>query len=275
MKHITMASVVAAAVWACSLTAWAQGQPTFRPHFRLAFRATSADIFLLCDEGCAWKSLRFGATGTPVLFDDQGLLTERTERGPVGSGFVISVRAVDSKLELQCRSGCRWSAMTVAPRFEVHRIDENGSARTAPDAGHQASRFSAQWKWPAMGSTMRVRISEGKRIEAENVMIPDPVERYSRGTRPFAPYGGIESARLSRMGTIYAGYYSSADVCYYTDNDFSESRNTCRFQTAIEITLLTETRIEGQAESGFAFDCRSCRITGKPKMRPFVWLPVE
>ena len=275
MKRMAMASVVAAAVWACSLTVRAQGQPTPRLHFSLAFRATSADIFLLCDEGCTWKSLRFGATGAPVVFDEQGLLTERTARGPGGSVFVMSVRAVGSKLELRCRSGCRWAAMIVEPRFEVHRIDENGRSWVAPDSGNHASQYPDQWKWPAAGSTMRVRITEGERIDVENVMIPDPVERRSAGTRPFAPFGGIESAKLTSMGTMYAGYYSSAEPCFYTDSDFAESRGKCRFQTAIDITLLTPTRIEGQAESDFAFDCRSCRITGTPRMKPFVWIPVR
>jgi len=275
MMRMAMASVVAGAVSAWSLTAWAQGQPKPRPHFSLTLRATSADIVLLCDEGCAWKSLRFGAAGTPVVFDDQGLLPERTGRGPGGSGFVISVRAVGNRLELQCGSGCRWAAMIVEPRFEVCRIDENGRTGTAPDAENRATPFPAQWKWPAVGSTMRVRIKEGERIDVENVMIPDPAERYSAGPRPFAPFGGIESAKLTSMGTMYAGYYSSAEPCFYTDSDFAESRGRCRFQTAIEITLVTPTRIEGQAESGFAFDCRSCRITGKPRMKPFVWIPVK
>jgi hypothetical protein len=275
MKLMAMASVLAAAVLAASVTVRAQGQPTPRPHFSLAFRATSTDIFLLCEEGCRWESLRFAAADTPVVFDDQGLLSERTERGPGGSGFVMSVRAVGRKLELQCRSGCRWAAMIAEPRFEVHRVDEHGRSWRAPDSGNQASQFPARWQWPAVGSTMRVRIREGERIDAENVMIPDPVERRSAGMRPIAPFGGIVSATLTSMGTMYAGHYSSAEPCFYTDSDFAESRGRCRFQTAIEITLLTPTKIEGQAETDFAFDCRSCRITGKPRMKPFVWIPVR
>ena len=157
--------------------------------------------------------------------------------------------------------------------------------RTAADGGfmvpqsqpqapeNRASRFPSQWKWPALGGTMRVRIIEGEQIDAENVMLPDLVERRSAGT--FPPFGGIESAHLTRMGTIYAGRYSSAELCSYTDGDFEESRGRCRFQTAIEITLLTPTRIEGRAESDFAFDCRSCKITGKPRMKPFVWTPAK
>jgi len=122
---------------------------------------------------------------------------------------------------------------------------------------------------------MRVRRREGERTDVENVMVPDPVERRSAGTRPFAPYGGMESAHLARMGTIYAGYYSTAEVCSSTDSDFAESRGRCGFQTAIEISLVTPTRIEGQAESDFKFDCRSCTITGRPRMKPFVWIPVK
>lgn len=275
MQRMAMASGALAAVLITSSMAPAQDPPRPRPRFSLTFRATAEDISLGCDEGCAWKSLRIGAAGTPVAFDDQGWLSERTDRKPGESAFVISVTTVGDRLELRCSSGCRWTAMIVEPKFEVHRIDENGRTWTAPDAGSQPAQFPARWKWPAAGSTMRVRIIEGEGIEADNVMIPDPVERDPARARPFAPHGGIVSARLSRTGTIYAGYYSSTDVCYYTDSDFAESRNTCRFRTAIEITRLTPTRIEGQAESDFNFDCRSCRITGKPRMEPFVWIPVK
>ena len=275
MRRVAEASAAMAVAAACSLTAWAQAQPAPLPHFSLALRATSRDIVLLCEEGCAWATLRVDASGAPAVFDDRGLVSERTGQERSGSRFVMSVRTAGSGLELRCSSGCRWTAMIGQPRFEVLRIDESGRSRIATEWEHRASRFPSTWKWPAVGSTMRVRIVEGERIDADNAMIPDPAERQSAGSRPFAPHGGMASARLTSMGTMYAGYWSSAEVCFYTDSDFAESRARCRFQTAIEITRLTPERIEGQAESDFAFDCRSCRITGTPRMKPFVWLPVR
>ncbi len=275
MRRVATAPAAMAVAAACSLTAWAQAQPEPLPHFLLALRATSQDIVLLCEEGCAWSTLRFSASGMPVVFDDMGVVSERTGRERSGHRFVMSVRVAGSGLDLRCSSGCRWTAMIGQPRFEVLRIDERGRTRVAVEGEQRPSRFPSTWTWPAVGGTMRLRIDEGERIDAENVMVPDPVERRSAGTRPFAPHGGMASAHLTSMGTAYAGWWSSAEVCFYTDSDFAESRARCRFQTAIEITLLTPERIEGQAESDFAFDCRSCRITGKPRMKPFVWLPVR
>jgi hypothetical protein len=275
MKRMARSSGALAAVLIASSIASPQDQPTPRARFSLTFRATSANVLLLCDEGCAWNSLRVGDPRTPVAFDDQGLLSERTERGPAESAFIINVKTVGNRLELRCSSGCRWTALIMEPKFEVHRIDQDGRARTRPQAENRAAVYPAQWKWPAMGSTMRVRIVDGEHIEADNVMTQAPVEVHPNRPRPFAPFGGIESARLSSMGTLYGGYFSFAEVCYYTDGGSDESRNTCRFRTAIEITRLSPERIEGQAESDLRFDCRSCRITGMPRMKPFIWLPVQ
>ncbi len=284
MKRIARSCVLAADLATCSFIASAQAPPKPLTHFSLAIYGTSEGVSVLCDEGCAWKTLRFTSGGTAVAFDERGLLSELAEKAAGAGGFVISVSDIGDKLELRCRSGCTWTVITSGPKHVVRRVDENGTIRSGPDrtfattqsqsqpAASPASRFPSQWKWAAVGSTMRVRIVEGDRIDADNVMIPVPAERYSVGT--FPPFGGVESAHLTRAGTMYAGGFVSAEVCFYTDGDH-ESQRRCSFQTAIEITLLTPTRIEGRAESGFGYDCRSCQITGKLRMKPFAWTPVK
>ena len=166
MKRIASSSVLVAAFAACSLIAWAEGQRKPPAHFSLTIRGTSGEILLACDDGCRWKSLRFAATRTAVLFDDKGLLAERPDKGAGVHGFLIAASAVGNRLELTCKSGCRWK-VTFEPRFDVKRIDENGPIRTSADGGfavsqsqsqaaeNQASQFPSQWKWPAVGSTMR------------------------------------------------------------------------------------------------------------------------
>jgi len=273
MKRIASSSMLVAAFAACSLIASAESQRKPPAHFSLTVGSTSGEIVLACDDGCTWKSLRFDATRTPVLFDEQGLLPQPPGKAARADAFTISASTIGNRLELKCISGCSWRV--VVTKLSVVRLDENGPIRTSQAVENRASQFPSLWSWPKVGGTVRVRIIEGERIDAENVMTPDPAERYSAGTSPFAPFGGIESAHLTKMGTTYAGRYQSAQVCFYSDSEFTESRHNCRFQTAIEITLLTPTRIEGRAESDFAFDCRSCTMTGKPRMKPFVWTPVK
>ncbi len=119
------------------------------------------------------------------------------------------------------------------------------------------SRFPDKWKWA--GSTLHVSVVEGESIDAQNVTYG---------------FGGVESAHLTKVGTRYQGTYRSYRLCFYTTGG-DESQARCRFETAIEIALLTPTRIEGRAESDFVFDCRSCTMTRKARMKRFVWIPAK
>ena len=101
MKRIAMSCGAVAVIAACSLIALAQGQPMQRAHFSLAVRATSEEILVACDNGCTWRDLRLGATRTPAVFDDQGLISDQSDRVAGRDGFVISVSAIGNRLELE------------------------------------------------------------------------------------------------------------------------------------------------------------------------------
>jgi hypothetical protein len=282
MRRVVIAHVAASLVATGALIAWAQAESKPHVHFALAIRATSQEVSLLCEGGCSWKALQFPAARMPVVFDSRGLLSEQRDKTAGIDGFAISVRAAGDNLELKCQSGCRWMSVSLGARFVVTRVDENGLVRAAsrgssaipgmtqgPPAA--ASAFPAKWNWSGVGSTMSLHVVEGERIDARNVA-PVYEMRVREGRVP--RFGGVESASLLRMGALYAGSYRSSELCFYTEGD-SESQHECRFEKAIEITLLTPTKIEGRAESDFAFDCRSCRITRVPRMKPFVWTPAK
>jgi len=276
MKRVVAACAFLSTVTSLAVVCWAQSPSLPPAHFSLVFRSTTENVSLACDTGCIWTTLQISASRMPVTVDSQGVVPDVSDRPPGESAFVIRISTAGDTLQLSCQRGCRWTSKSISPKSVVTQVDENGTVRAAhpkavalealdSGAARNAVQLPTQWKWADTGDTMRVRIADGQRVDAENV-----VPRLSHEQR----LEGVESVSLIRMGAIYAGTSRSVESCSSSTNG-DELRNFCRLESAIEITTLTPTRVEGQVESDLGFDCRSCKVIRTGTMKPFVWTPVK
>ena len=53
------------------------GNPESKGKFLMHFGSDNEAFALTCERGCAWKTLGFAATGTPVPIDQHGMATTR------------------------------------------------------------------------------------------------------------------------------------------------------------------------------------------------------
>lgn len=126
-----------------------------------------------------------------------------------------------------------------------------------------------RWKSLASGTTKIVRV-DGEHIYMETVL-PD-VQRQA---------GAFNLAEFKKSGDRYQGVGRSRFVCEYSATDWNtlgtkQVLNACTDEGAMEITLLTPTRIEGWSMArrpGGKFDCKKCQWNVGMVKQPFVWIP--
>lgn len=134
-------------------------------------------------------------------------------------------------------------------------------------SGKAVAVFPSRWKSLASGTIKVVRI-DGNYVYVETVF-PD-----SQQPRRF------NASELKKAGDKYVGTTRSGGPCSWVGfTPFvgqEEKWNNCSFQYAIEISLLSPTRIEGQFMGyppNTKFDCGKCSYKGKQAWQPFTWIP--
>ena len=80
---------------------------------------------LACEHGCAWKTLSWsGQNGTDVFINDTGMVGGDNKEE--NSTFLIGIHAGDGKMELSCKRGWAWRALSYGPLSDRRRIKESG-----------------------------------------------------------------------------------------------------------------------------------------------------
>jgi len=127
-----------------------------------------------------------------------------------------------------------------------------------------------RWKSLASGTTKIVRV-DGQHIYVETIL-PD-VQRQA---------GSFVLAELTKKGETFNGVVRESLVCQYSKTDIwwtgetQQLLNTCQDESAMEITVMTPSRIEGWTmgrRPGGKFDCKKCQWNVSKVKQPFVWIP--
>jgi len=124
------------------------------------------------------------------------------------------------------------------------------------------STFPRLWRSLSSGTTKAIRI-DGDYLYIETEL---PNERKAAGN--------FVIAELKKNGSTYEGRTRSRLSCSW--DRLTQGTNVCSDDTAIEITLLTPSRIEGWAMAhpqGTAFDCGRCRYSKPARKEVFTWIP--
>jgi hypothetical protein len=84
-------------------------------------------------------------------------------------------------------------------------------------------------------------------------------------------------AELKKTGTIWKGHTRMQFPCQYKDIWSGGMKiNSVTLDPEIEITSMTDTRIEGRAQNyGSGFDCKAGKSKGEPTWTSFTWIPKE
>ncbi len=130
MRRSVIFFMAAALVVGGALVGTAQQKANSMADFSFTMQNASGTMLLACEHGCAWKTLRWsGRSGTDVSITDVSI----NDRGMVGgdnkeenSTFLIGIHAGDGKMELSCKRGCAWKALSYDPVSSRRRIDESG-----------------------------------------------------------------------------------------------------------------------------------------------------
>jgi S1-C subfamily serine protease len=137
----------------------------------------------------------------------------------------------------------------------------------APDV-FKSDDFPTHWKSLLTGTTKIMR-RDGDRIYVETVL-PEAAKNA----------GCFNLAELQQQGDIFSGTGRSSCVCQYTKGLGVYARtytNRVSDQSAIEITKVGPTRIEGRAmvrPTGTKFDCRKGTYSKPPsEWQSFTWIP--
>lgn len=132
----------------------------------------------------------------------------------------------------------------------------------------KSDSFPTRWKSLTTGTTKVLR-RDGDRVYVETVL-----------SEAQKNAGCFFLSDLQKKGDIFSGNVRSSCVCAYTRGLGAYARNfTNRFtdQTAIEITSITPTRIEGRAMArpkGTKFDCKKGEFSKPPsEWENFTWIP--
>jgi S1-C subfamily serine protease len=138
---------------------------------------------------------------------------------------------------------------------------------SGPDV-FKSDSFPTRWKSLKTGTTKVLR-RDGARIYVETVL---PEAQKNAGC--------FILSDLEKKGDIFSGNIRSSCVCEYTRGLGAYARNfTNRFtdETAIEITSITPTRIEGhtlERPKGTKFDCKKAEFSKPPsEWENFTWIP--
>jgi V8-like Glu-specific endopeptidase len=144
------------------------------------------------------------------------------------------------------------------------RVKLNGSGSDV----FKSDSFPTRWKSMQTGTTKVLR-RDGDRIYVETVL-----------SEAQKNAGCFFLSDLQKKGDIFGGTVRSSCVCEYTRGLGAYARNfTNRFtdETAIEITSITPTRIEGRAMArpkGTKFDCKKAEFSKPPsEWENFTWIP--
>lgn len=125
--------------------------------------------------------------------------------------------------------------------------------------------YPARWKSLASGTVKILRV-DGDNLYVETVL---PEER--------TKVGDFFLADLKKVGETYVGKVRSAWTCQYGDGVWTKiGYNKCMEEVAIEITMLTATRLEGSVDSYPQNDkvkCRTCTHSEGKEKASFVWIP--
>lgn len=125
MKRSVVFFMSAALVMSGALVGTAQQKENPTADFSFTMQNTSGTMSLACERGCAWKTLSWwGRSGIDVSVDDRGMVG--TDRKEGNSTFLVGIHAGDGKMELSCRRGCAWTALSYASLSARARIDESG-----------------------------------------------------------------------------------------------------------------------------------------------------
>ena len=125
MKQPVVVLIAAALVIGGALVGTAQQKENSTADFSFIMQDISGTMSLACEHGCAWKTLHWwGQSDTGVLINDRGMVGADNSEG--NSTFLVSIRAGDGKMELSCRRGCAWTALSYAPLSARSRFDETG-----------------------------------------------------------------------------------------------------------------------------------------------------
>jgi len=132
----------------------------------------------------------------------------------------------------------------------------------------KSDSFPTRWKSLTTGTTKVLR-RDGDRIYVETLL-----------SEAQKNAGCFFLSDLQKKGDIFSGNVRSSCVCEYTRGLGAYARNfTNRFtdETAIEITSITPTRIEGRAMArpkGTKFDCKKGEFSKPPsEWENFTWIP--
>ena len=133
----------------------------------------------------------------------------------------------------------------------------------------KSDAFPTRWKALPSGRTMIIR-RDGDRIYVEAVL-PEAEKNA----------GCFQSAELQKKGEIYAGKGYFSCVCQYTQFKAFVGRvletNQYRVENAIEISMMSPTRIEGRVTwvpEGTKLDCEKGKYSKPPsKWGTFAWIP--
>jgi V8-like Glu-specific endopeptidase len=132
----------------------------------------------------------------------------------------------------------------------------------------KSDSFPTRWKSLTTGTTKVLR-RDGDRIYVETVL---PEAQKNAGC--------FFLSDLQKKGDIFSGNVRSSCICEYTRGLGAYARNfTNRYtdETAIEITSITPTRIEGRAMArpkGTKFDCKKGEFSKPPsEWENFTWIP--
>ena len=119
------------------------------------------------------------------------------------------------------------------------------------------------WTSMTSGHDYKVRF-DGDYIYTEWVNLP----RKHRETPAFA------RSEFKKQGDIWVGKGRAYFPCQYTVWTGEVRYNWCRDEGDVEITSISESRIEGRARVPVEYDCKKCRPK-KEEWKPFSWIPKD
>ena len=125
MKRSIVCFMAAAFVMSGALVGTAQQKENPAADFSFTLQNASGTMSLACEHGCAWKTLSWwGRSGRDVLINDRGMVDADNKEG--NSTFLVGIHAGDGKMELSCKRGCAWTALSYASLSGRAKIDESG-----------------------------------------------------------------------------------------------------------------------------------------------------
>jgi S1-C subfamily serine protease len=119
------------------------------------------------------------------------------------------------------------------------------------------------WTSLTTGKDYKVKI-DGEYLYTDWVNIPAGLQHTGAFTR----------AQLKKSGSIWTGTAASRMPCQQKDWRGVQQTHWCSIETSIEITALSESRIEGRSQAITKFNCGKCRVI-ETNWKPFTWIPKD